>query len=122
MDLSAWSHYWGECKDSYVLLRVPHKEQEASGCLIFDLFTSTTALIEDDELYRALVEKMRAVGVRELTREEVPQVVSPFEQVRQDVANKGISLDEANQRLRALKTDENSRREWLRQNEALLMT
>jgi hypothetical protein len=117
MDLSAWARYWGDCKHSFVLLRTRVEvDDEVSHCLILDLYTSTIALIEDDDLAKALMRKMRSEGVRVLTREQIPVGISPFDRVHQDVANGVISTNEANRRLRNLGKDDEARRAWMRQH------
>jgi hypothetical protein len=114
-DLSPWARYWGDCKHSFVLLRT-RAEADDDDCLILDLYTSTAALIEDDDLAKALIRKMRSEGVRVLTREQLPVGISPFDRVRQDVAIGAISIDEANRRLRGLRKDDEARRGWMRQH------
>jgi hypothetical protein len=119
LDLSSWSHYWGDCKGSYALQRTTDGEDwNPPHCVIVDLYHSSIALIEDNDIFFALVNKLREEGVRVIRPGEGINlaVPSPFAQVREEVGGK-YTITEANRRLRELaQQGETGRREWIRAN------
>jgi hypothetical protein len=101
VDVQGWSFLWGSHKHEFVLLQVREEcDPPLAGCLICDLRTRGTLLIEDSELALALMSKMREAGVPIVRNAGLPAEEAPNEQVMKAYTEGLITKEEANRRLK----------------------
>jgi antitoxin component of MazEF toxin-antitoxin module len=117
VDLDAWSYLWDRENQAYILLQLTEESANPlDQSLIFDLYTNTIFLMEDNELAALLKERMRMEGIPVFRQGDLPPFVSPIVQVRDDFAEGLITMDEANRRLNSLRNDAEARRDWVKRN------
>lgn len=109
VDITSWAHIWELCRDDYVLLRVDDTGDPVDGCLIYDMHTGASELIEDDEIYRAIKLRMLDAGIPVVTRDALPPLKDSPEPVVTQMIDAGKSASEINVVLAQYRERDNER-------------
>jgi hypothetical protein len=118
MDVEVSSYLWDRINHAYRLMHVQGGDgDELDHCLIVDLWTGTACLIEDNARCRALKERMQAEGVPIIRPGDCVTVsVPPLQAISDEFLSGRITMEECNQRRRALANDPVARRAWIVEN------
>jgi hypothetical protein len=101
-NIEDWSFLW-ENPENYLIVTNFSIFPEGDIASIFEKSTRTYYLIEDDELVRLLIRRMRQVGVQCIESQDFHPEPSEATKIMEDGLAAGLSREEINRRLKQLR-------------------
>ncbi|HEV3445245.1 MAG TPA: hypothetical protein VG099_11420, partial [Gemmataceae bacterium] len=101
--ISSYSHFWNKDPGDYVLWR-RHHEDLGEVYLIFNVKYRSVAIIEDNELAREIINRMKEAGVPIV--DELPPGINPVHEMVQELFAAGASTQEINRKIREMEETE----------------